>query len=372
MHLFVVNSQTLPVHLEFGFVGTGIRERQDRASDCSWSNVTLPGNAENTLAGLYADICRVHQGDDVLFYLEKPEDDPTREGGRFFGVFSVVSTAPFYEPSGSYLKEKLGLPLIYRLKVSPKKVFRQGLTEWQLLDEMTDFSRVTDIPWTLIYRKLSARRGCTPLLPHEASIIGRMLDLRNAGQSLSADSVGFDASNLQLTGAGNALNYRGSQETQCIRDRLVHLMSTDRKWERCLQAYLMQDIGRNPTLTRNLFPEVELEWIGNEVYVGAGLQQIDILIYSRNSLNRFIHIIELKSGAIDVDAAAQLNRYIKWVRAHVPDSSVHQIIPTVVGTNVKTEFHTELRMYLRGHGISHYRVVTVDRNGELTQDMLWF
>jgi hypothetical protein len=55
-----------------------------------------------------------------------------------------------------------------------------------------------------------------------------------------------------------------------------------------------------------------------------------------------------------------MNRYIKWLKAHVPDISVHQIIPTLVAPSVTQEFHDDLRIYLRGHGITQYRVVRVD------------
>ena len=175
MHLFVVSEETLPVHLRYQFAGVTMRD------DCSWSNVTLLPQAERAQASLYADVCRVHAGDDLLFYLEKPEHDLAREGGRFLGIFQATSDFPFYEPGGSYLLTELGLPLIYRVRFRPKEVFQDGLTEWQIMDEMTDFRSLYDIPWTLIYRKMTGRRGCTPLLPHEAQGIRKMLDLRNAG-----------------------------------------------------------------------------------------------------------------------------------------------------------------------------------------------
>jgi hypothetical protein len=314
----------------------------------------------------------VHQGDELLFYLETPRHDVGREGGRFLGIFEVTSEFPFYEPGGEYLLEELGLPLIYRLRIRPKEIFRVGLTEWQAMDEMTDFDGVHDIPWTLIYRKMTGRRGCTPLLPHEAEIIRQMLDLRNAGQRIHADHVAFDEDRVGLEASEVCREYEGNTSRfDKIDDHLIHLINnTSRKWELQLQSYLMQEIGRNAELTRQLFPNVKITWIGNEVYAGAGMQSIDILVYSSNEFNRFVHLIELKSATADAEAAAQLNRYVKWLKAHIPDISVHQIIPTVVAPMAAEDFHQDLQTYLRGHGITQYRVVAIDEQLNFSQEVV--
>jgi hypothetical protein len=203
MHLFIVSERTLPIHLEYCFAGV------TKQNDCSWQQVTVNAQADRAQAGLYADMCRVHAGDEILFYLETPQCDIGREGGRFLGVFEVISEFPFYEAGGGYLIDELSLPLIYRLLIKPKEIFQEGLTEWQAMDEMTDFRSVYDIPWTLIYRKMTARRGCTPLLPHEAAGIRRMLDLRNAGQRVYSQNIGFDPQHIGLTASGTSADYRG-------------------------------------------------------------------------------------------------------------------------------------------------------------------
>lgn len=364
MHLFIVSEETLPVHLKYEFAGV------TKKKDCSWSSVNVNAQTERAQASLYADICRVHGGDELLFYLERPKHDLGREGGRFFGIFEVVSEFPFYEAGGAYLLSELGLPLVYRLLIRPKEIFKEGLTEWQTMDEMTDFGSVHDIPWTLIYRKMAGGRGCTPLLPHEAVDIRRMLDLRNAGQRVYAEHVAFDSEAISLVAPGEHQEYAGdTAHFDKIDDYLVHLINeTDRKWELQLQAYLMQEISRNAELTEQFFPGVELTWIGNEVYAGAGKQSIDILVYSTNDLNTFIHLIELKSAMADVDAAAQLNRYVKWLKAHVPAISVHQIIPTIVAPSTTDAFHEDLAIYLRGHGITQYRVITIHDDLSFSQE----
>lgn len=362
MHLFIVNERTLPVHLEYGFAGVS-KDKIEDPKDAPWLSHT-DARQERPQVSLYADICRVKQGDELLFYLEKPGHDVGHEGGRFLGIFEVVSPLPFYEQRGAYLLQELGRPLIYRLLIRPKEIFQQGLTEWQTMDEMSDFKGVHDIPWTLIYRKMEGGRGCTPLLPHEALNIRKMLDLRNSGQRLNTPSVGFDSPNVRLEAGTATSTYQGSTTVfDRIDTHLKNLISANsRKWEIQLQAYLMQEIGRNQALTQLLFPNVNLTWVGNEIFAGAGKQSIDILVFSENGLNTFIHLIELKSVVADAEAAAQMNRYIKWLRAHIPGISVHQIIPTLIAPGVAQSFHDDMKVYLRGHGINQYKVIGIDQH----------
>ena len=183
--------------------------------------------------------------------------------------------------------------------------------------------------------------------------------------------MAFDPASISLTPTESCLTYSGdTSQFDGIDDHLLYLMNeTSRKWELQLQAYLLQEIGRNTTLTEALFPGVELTWIGNEIYAGAGMQSIDILVYSKNDLNSFIHLIELKSVRADSDAAAQLNRYVKWLKAHIPAISIHQIVPTLIAPEFADEFHRELQTYLRGHGISQYRAIRIDRTLGFTQEI---
>jgi len=323
MHLFIVNERTLRQHLKYSFVGV------TKNKDFDWKSVKVHHAVERAQAGMYADISRVHQGDEVLLYLEKTHNDKSREGGRFIGIFEIISDQLFYEPKGKYLLEDLKIPLIYRLLIKPKTIYANGVSEWQAMDEMTDFGGVHDIPWTIIYRKMTGRRGCTPLLPHESEIIKKMLQTNNY---------------------------------QDVRERLYYLMNrTRRKWESHLQAYLMQELKRNEMLTKELFPQTKITWIGNEIYAGAGMQRIDVLVYSKNKYNEFIHLIELKSVPADASAASQVNRYIRWLKAHIPGVSVNQIIPTIIAPSILKEYHDELKIYLKGLNISQYRTVTIDR-----------
>jgi len=357
MHLFIVNEQTLPVGLKYGFAGTTGKQVVD------WGDAhKLHGHRERAQASLYADICGVRKGGEVILYLEKPANDTRREGGRFFGIFQCASDAPFLEPEGAYLAEDLGVRVHYRVLLEPLRVYGKGLTEWYMMDEMAQFRDIHDVPWTLIYRKLAGGRGCTPLLPHEAEMIRRMVDLKNAGQALPTGGIAYCPESIRLRDGSETTTYdAGTAEGQDIRDRLTALIGEGKRaCEVHLQAYLMQEIRRNKALTRRLFPGLSVDWIGNEIYCGAGMQRIDILAYASNTLNRFVHLLELKSGEASREAASQINRYVMWLKAHVPGIVAQQIIPTVVCQGSASEFHDELRIYLQGHGIESYREVNYD------------
>ena len=362
MHLFIVSETTLPVSLEYGFAGTR------REKGASWSEAaSLHPSSELAQAWQYADICGVHRGDEVLFYLEKPPSDAKREGGHFFGVFQCASDAPFFEPEGEYLREELGMRISYRLLVEPQEVYPRGLTEWYMMDEMGNFRDILDVPWTVIYRKMAGGRGCTPLLPHEARNIRRMLDVRNAGRHLSPERVGYSPETISLFNGADQSLYTGEMGiVPDIRERAVQLIRhPTRKAEMHVEAYLMQSIGRDPPLTAALFPGVQVDWTGNEIYCGAGMQRIDILVYTSNRLNWFVNLLELKASEADRDAASQLNRYVKWLRAHIPGITPHQIIPTIVCPGASQSFHDELRTYLRGHGIDSYREMRYNADAEV-------
>ena len=92
-HVFIVDDNTFPVHLEYQFAGTTAGPTRQRSTS------------------LYADIARVRPGDRAYFYL-------LRQG--FYGPFKV-------DPYGqgvwwdrlypTFLQDRLRLRLIYRVQV---------------------------------------------------------------------------------------------------------------------------------------------------------------------------------------------------------------------------------------------------------------
>lgn len=69
-HVFIVDDNTFPVHLQYGFAGTGAREHALVDFNNSPSTVLFAGNkhpGEHNLVGMIADINRVRKGDRVFF-----------------------------------------------------------------------------------------------------------------------------------------------------------------------------------------------------------------------------------------------------------------------------------------------------------------
>ena len=70
-HVFIVNDDTFPSHLQYLFAGTGAKDKDVDVS-------------------LLSDIKRVRPGDFVLFYIEAT----TKVKGGFYGIFKITEQSP--------------------------------------------------------------------------------------------------------------------------------------------------------------------------------------------------------------------------------------------------------------------------------------
>ena len=159
-HLFIVDEISLKFHLEYGFVGTG--------SSNTHFNIEL-----------WKDIARLKIDDKIVFYVQSLK--------KFYGFFEVCSS-PFFD-SNHYLQPTpipfLGenqIKLQYRALIRPYQVFPYGIDEFDLVDILPDSSR--DILWSVLYRKLKATRGCSPLFENEFNIIFKKIAQINNFQDL--------------------------------------------------------------------------------------------------------------------------------------------------------------------------------------------
>lgn len=74
-HIFIVNDQTLKIHLEYLFAGTGCSSDAKFYSDCYYINSRKKDDgitpaAEKNLVAMIADISRIRIGDSIMFYLQ--------------------------------------------------------------------------------------------------------------------------------------------------------------------------------------------------------------------------------------------------------------------------------------------------------------
>ena len=82
--------------------------------------------------------------------------------------------------------------------------------------------------------------------------------------------------------------------------------------------YITQQLGRNDSLDNALkINRNGLEWIGNEVSCGVGMQRIDIM-FSQNidTITKEIVPIELKAVPASKENIRQISRYIDWIEQY--------------------------------------------------------
>lgn len=291
-HVFIVNDNTFPSHLKYLFAGTGAKEKDEDIS-------------------LLSDIKRIREGDLVLFYIEATKK---RKGG-FYGIFKISKQHPlvFHTPHSMGRQPGLGKKLIYRTLIEPYEVYSEGVPEWEVLDKLPVYA--TEIQWSLIYRKLKGKRGCTPLLPWEAQRLIDMIRSKNSGTPIANgqftggfewDSVGRK---IIVTQERQEYTYPRIFNFDIL-SPICELKGKRRAYEIYLQAYFTENIGMN----FNLNPIVgdNLIWFGNEVTAGVGMQKIDILTICEKEGKKEYRLIELKDEAVQPGVIEQVEYYINW------------------------------------------------------------
>lgn len=291
-HVFIVNNNTMPIHLRYLFAGTGARDEDENIS-------------------LLSDIKRIRPGDFVLFYIEAT----TRVRGGFYGVFRIANQTPivFHVRGAEGYEPNLPKKLIYRTLIEPYEVYSEGVPEWEALDKLPVYA--SEMQWSLIYRKLKGKRGCTPLLPWEGQRLIDMIRHKNAGRPIADynSSFGFDwdSENRRIITSSNRQDY--PHERQYNFDLLAlmnELRRRKRAFEVHLQLYFTERIGCDPALE----PIVgnNIIWFGNEVACGVGMQKIDILTICQDNLRKEYRLIELKYEPVEPEVVNQIEYYVSW------------------------------------------------------------
>ena len=375
-HVFIVNTTTFKYHLEYMFAGTG-------AKDCriDFNGVTTSSlkNAENMLAGMMADVLRIRKGDRVIFYVQGKPAEGIYDG-KFFGVFKAKDGIVFldnFDENEQYLYNELGKSLTFRTLLEPDEVYAEGITEWETLDSIERVDRPYEMQWSLIYRKLKANRGNTMITPHEFNRILRLLREKNDNQRLTANGFTFNVANQKIVGTDIKKYYAGRKEQIDLLPRIRQKYIDNKAFEAHLQAYIVQNIGKNTnaSLDSTLLGETNLDWLGNEVFCGVGMQKIDVLLEtSDQNGHTSINPLELKAVNADKDAIRQIKRYVEWLKQYyIPNKNNENIDlkPAIIGRIYDSIWHpqrqgllNELKEYesKQGHPIAYVEYY-VDGNG---------
>ena len=324
-HVFIVDEKSFKVHLEYMFVGTGSKDKDIDFNGSKFSK--LHHQTENGLTAMMADFSRVRKNDFVIFYVQASKNSE----GKFYGIYQIDSE-PFHEPKGVYLKNEVGKTLTFRALIKPYKVFAEGVTEWEALDEIKRIQSPNQMLWSLIYRKLKGNRGNTMITTYEAKKLFNLIENKNNFVSLNGTYFSYDKTK-QVTIPQPANIYSASyNNTFNIKHRLIEKKKTKKAYEAQLQMYITQQLGKNVSLDNALnINNNKLEWIGNEVSCGVGMQRIDIM-FSQNIDKTTSEIvpIELKAVPASEENIKQISRYIDWIEQYYVPNTPSIIRPVLI------------------------------------------
>ncbi|MRJ11260.1 DUF91 domain-containing protein [Ornithobacterium rhinotracheale] len=330
-HVFVVDNRTLKVHLEYMFAGTGSKEDTIDFNNSTTTN--LHYTSENKLCGMIADFGRIRFGDKIIFYLQAQD----KNEGRFYGVFKVKSKEVFLEnySDSQYLYQELQKNLTFRIEIEADTVYAKGITEWEALDSIKGLTSPNQMLWSLIYRKLKGNRGNTMITLYESERLIHLIRTANSRKILNGDKFTFNKNEHQIETSIHTHSYKGdSSQVINILPRLLDKLKNGRAFEAHLQAYITQNIGKrtNITLDNTIIPQNSIiEWIGNEVSCGVGMQRIDIClsVYDEKT-HSTIMPIELKAVEASASNLKQLQRYIDWLEQYYLPNRPSDIQPILI------------------------------------------
>ena len=331
-HIFVVDYTTFKVHLENLFIGTGARKG---ASDFNDSN--LHHSTERNLVGMVADANRIRKENKVIFYLQQNAGAGIGEG-KFYGIFKAVHDWSFLDndDGNQYLKSLLIKSLNFRALIKPYKIYPQGVTEWEALDEIREIQSPHQMLWSLIYRKLKGRRGNTMITIYESERLCHLIKSKNQFEQLpiNGKKISYDLVQQKIISTEEPIpHYMGRKDNIDVLPKLINKYNKYQAFETHLQAYIIKNIGKgiNKSLDICLLDEPgKIEWIGNEVYCGVGMQRIDIMISIKEDDEKIVVPIELKHGHISSHITGQMQRYVNWIKQYYLPNRIGYIKPTLI------------------------------------------
>ena len=319
-HVFIVDEKTIKVHLNYLFAGTGAKDY-----DCNFlfdSKSEIKPTVERLLSGMVADISRIRKDDKILFYLQQS----SKHEGMFFGSFKAVSN-PFLCVD-NYLENELEKHLTFRVLIEPDEVYQKGITERECLDSLDGIEHPSEMCWSLIYRKLKANRGCTMITDYEYESIMKKIRRANT-EEIKSNSLDYDEINYEICSASTSKKYAGSFESLNIKDRLLYKYNKNNSYESHLQAYILQNLEKIPML-----PVIDssINWIGNEVSCGVGMQSIDVAFIQETKDEAHFIICELKDEQPIEYIKKQIEKYVQWMREYIIPTYNKKVIihPTIV------------------------------------------
>ncbi len=373
-HLFVVDNNTMPIHIQKGFCGIVKVNRLNKA-----------GNLNNSYFGQLADLMNINTGDLVFFYMQikdplfelsnKNEFNNLEQG--YFGIFKVVDK-PFYceeeirgsfpfknyyifgsksNPNYSTINEhyasKQRTPrardlsiLVNRIPIEPI-IDYTSIFENRVVDDNHAYVDKTDEGqlYTLLFKKIKRigeERSITPILPEEASKISRLL----FKQERRKFPLNIDRENL----------HRCNNNRNIVLDIEIDDDKNELRSESMLEGYLLKAINSDEdlgTLSEVIGDYSEIEFCGNQIQYGISGNKVDILLLHRKviggstSYRYKATVLELKKGRIHMDSIEQIIDYQKWVAQLVTYNNIRAIQPILIGKKPSNRMAREKKRQIK-------------------------
>jgi len=362
-HVFIVDDNTFKYHLEYMFAGTGAKDKVIDFNNKTTSR--LHHSSEDGLVGMMADGCRVRKDDLIIFYVQEKSK---KHEGLFFGIFQSTDDGIFLDNNdgNQFLKPELKKSLTFRLRIKPYQVFSNGVTEWEALDEIKNICSPYQMLWSLIYRKLKGNRGNTMITIYEAERLIDLIREKNNNTPLDCNnfSLSYDLKRYSIIKTTNTFNYTGKQEEINILPRLIEKYKLGKAHEAHLQMYITQNIGKgkNKSLDNALgINNKNIEWLGNEVSCGVGMQRIDVMFSIEESkTQRYLCPIELKAVYASEDNTRQLTRYVDWIEQYYKPNRISTVQPILIckkGKQISDKLKNAFMKFNERKGIQPLRYI---------------
>jgi len=333
-HVFIVDKTTFKLHLEYLFAGTGAKDNKIDFNNNS--RTVLHQATESMLVGMIADASRIRRGDQIIFYLQQNFPERIYEG-KFYGIFKATEDWSFLDNNDrqQYLKNELEKSLTFRTLIEPYKVYAEGVTEWEALDEIKNMTSPNQMLWSLIYRKLKGNRGNTMITIYEAERLMQLIRNKNNRTELNHENkvLSFDAAAQKIICLDeHPRAYAGRKEEINLLPRLIAKLSAGNSFEPHLQAYITKNLGKgmNINLDKTILNGAQIEWFGNEVSCGVGMQRIDVMPSIVRSDQRTLIPIELKTVEADEKNIVQVQRYVDWIEQYYIPNRQSDIQPVLI------------------------------------------
>ena len=144
--------------------------------------------------------------------------------------------------------------------------------------------------------------------------------------------------------------YIGKKENINIIPRLINKYKRYLAFESHLQTYIVQIIGRgiNKTLDSILLNGSTMEWLGNEVSCGVGMQRIDVMLSTTLNERRLVTPIELKAVEASERNVNQIQRYVDWLEQYYIPNRISDIQPVLIAKKTMDKTTHAFKVILDG------------------------